>query len=228
MISKSSRYGVGSLIRGRASYGLSYGKWRPAPFFSPYNRDSPLCQHLFAIVPDLGNIDALFSDSFDKGDEAVFDFLFRELFAPLTFFAVKQVKEPFIAEDIVQDCFVRLWEKREELGHIKSPKSYLYRMVRNACLKHLERGKISSGEPGETLPDPDLVIEKSLIAAETARELYQFISSLSPALQQVVRLYYMEGMTNREIATALNIEPDSVTRQRLRAIMALRKMKISL
>lgn len=179
-------------------------------------------------MPDLGNNDALFSDSFDKGDEAAFDCLFRELFSPLTYFAVKLVKEPFIAEDLVQDCFVRFWEKREDLGHVKSPKSYLYTTVRNACLKHLERGKISTGEPEEALPDPDLVIEKSLIAAETARELYQFIASLSPALQQIIRLYYLEEMTNREIATALNIEPDSVTRQRLRAIMALRKMKISL
>lgn len=172
-------------------------------------------------------IDSLFT-AFREGRQDGFDQLFRELFAPLTYFAVKLVKEPFIAEDIVQDCFVRLWEKREELGHLKSPKSYLYRMVRNSCLKHLERTKLSSGEPGEALPDPDLVIEKSLIAAETARELYQFISSLSPGLQQIIRLYYLEGMSNREIATALNIEPDSVTRQRLRAIMALRKMRISL
>lgn len=101
-------------------------------------------------------------------------------------------------------------------------------MVRNACLKHRERDKISTEELEEVLPDTSPLIEKSLIAAETARELYQFISSLTPALQQVVRLYYLEGMTNREIAAALNIEPDSVTRQRLRAIMSLRKMKLSL
>ena len=179
-------------------------------------------------MPDFRNNETLYTDSPRNWDETAFDSLFRELFAPLCYFAVKLVKEPFIAEDIVQDCFVRLWEKREDLGHVKTPKSYLYTMVRNACLKHLERGKLSSEEPGEALPDPDLVIEKPLIAAETARELYQFISSLSPALQQIIRLYYLEGMTNREIATALNIEPDSVTRQRLRAIMALRKMKIAL
>lgn len=179
-------------------------------------------------MPDFVNNESRYTDSYENWDETAFDSLFRELFAPLTYFAVKLVKEPFIAEDLVQDCFVRLWEKREELGHVKSPKSYLYTMIRNACLKHLERAKISSREPEEALPDPDLLIEKTLIAAETARELYQFISCLSPALQQIIRLYYLEGLTNREIASALNMEPDSVTRQRLRAIMALRKMKISL
>lgn len=179
-------------------------------------------------MPDFGNNGSQLSDSAWNWNETAFDSLFRELFAPLTFFAVKLVKEPFIAEDLVQDCFVRLWEKREEMGQVNSPKSYLYTMVRNACLKHLGRGKISTGEPGEAISDPDPIIEKSMIAAETARELYQFISSLSPALQQVVRLYYLEGMTNRKIAATLNIEPGTVTRQRLRAIMALRKMKLSL
>lgn len=172
-------------------------------------------------------IDSLFT-AFREGRQEGFDQLFRELFTPLSYFAVKLVKEPSLAEDIVQDCFVKLWDKREELGHVKSLKSYLYRMVRNACLKHLERSNISSGELDQSRPDTDPEIEKSLIAAETARELYQYISSLSPALQQIIRLYYLEGMTNREIATALNIESDSVTRQRLRAILALRKMRISL
>lgn len=71
-------------------------------------------------------------------------------------------------------------------------------------------------------------MEETVIAAETARELYQFIETLSPALQQIIRLYYLEGKSNREIAQQLQIEPDTVIRQRLRAIMALRKTKISL
>jgi RNA polymerase sigma factor (sigma-70 family) len=71
-------------------------------------------------------------------------------------------------------------------------------------------------------------MEETVIAAETARELYQFIETLSPALRQIIRLYYIEGKTNREIAQQLQIEPDTVIRQRLRAIMALRKTNISL
>jgi len=71
-------------------------------------------------------------------------------------------------------------------------------------------------------------MEEAVIAAETARELYQFIETLSPALRQIIRLYYLEGKSNREIAQQLQIEPDTVIRQRLRAIMALRKTKISL
>lgn len=164
--------------------------------------------------------------SFQEGEEAAFDQLFREYFTPLSYFACRLVTDIRIAEDIVQDCFVLLWERRKRMSHIKAVKSYLYTTVRNQSLKYLERQKRQPGVQAEIGDDPG--IEKSLIAAETARELYQLISTLSPALQQVVRLYYLEERSNREIAALLNIEPDTVNRQRLRAILALRKTKISL
>lgn len=129
------------------------------------------------------------------------------------------------AEDIVQDSFVLLWQRRHQLQHITAIKGYLYTTVRNQSLKHLEKLKrqklivVPQEEPGS---------DESIIAAETARELYAMIATLSPALQQIIRLYYLEGKSNKEIAKQLHIEPDTVIRQRLRAILALRKAKISL
>lgn len=129
------------------------------------------------------------------------------------------------AEDIVQDSFVLLWQRRDRLQHITAIKSYLYTTVRNQSLKHIEKLKkqklvsVPQKEPGS---------DESIIAAETARELYAMIATLSPALQQIIRLYYLEGKSNKEIAQQLHIEPDTVIRQRLRAILALRKAKISL
>ncbi|MBN8674340.1 MAG: RNA polymerase sigma-70 factor [Chitinophagales bacterium] len=173
-----------------------------------------------------GTLDPLFADSFQQGEEAAFDCLFREYFPSLAYFANRIVSNPATAEDLVQDCFVQLWQRRDRLSHVKAIKSYLYTSVRNKCLKFLEQQKRQAtfNEPDKADPG----IEDVVIAAETARELYQFIETLSPALQQVIRLYYLEGKSNREIAQQLQIEPDTVTRQRLRAIMALRKTKISL
>ncbi len=173
-----------------------------------------------------GTQDPLFADSFRRGEEAAFDCLFREFFPSLTYFANRILSNLTTAEDIVQDCFVQLWQRRGRLSHIKAIKSYLYGSVRNQCLKYLERQKrqVEFNEP--ELAEPS--IEQAVITDETARELYQFIETLSPALQQIIRLYYLEGKSNREIAQQLQIEPDTVIRQRLRAIMALRKTKISL
>lgn len=173
-----------------------------------------------------GTQDPLFADSFQRGEEAAFDCLYREFFPSLTYFANRILSDPNAAEDVVQDCFVQLWQRRDRLSHIKAIKSYLYSSVRNQCLKNLEKQKRQASFIETDNAEPSM--EEAVMAAETARELYQFIETLSPALQQIIRLYYLEGKSNREIAAELHIEPDTVTRQRLRAIMALRKTKISL
>lgn len=172
-----------------------------------------------------GTQDPLFLNSFQQGEEAAFDCLYRELFPSLTYFANRIVLDADAAEDIVQDCFVLLWQRRDRLSHVTAIKSYLYTSVRNQSLKHLEKQrKVTVTKQANDEPS----FEETVIAAETAKELYQLINSLSPALQLIIRLYYLEGKSNKEIATQLNIEPDTVIRQRLRAIIALRKAKISL
>jgi RNA polymerase sigma-70 factor (family 1) len=173
-----------------------------------------------------GTKDSFFLESFQQGKEAAFDCLFREFFASLTYFANRIVRDSKVAEDIVQDCFVLLWQRRDRLQFIKTIKSYLYSTVRNQSLKHLEKQRRTAIRSTSIPDEPS--IETSMIAADTAHELYQLIAALSPALQKIIRLYYLEGKSNMEIAEQLNIEPDTVTRQRLRAIMALRKAKISL
>jgi RNA polymerase sigma-70 factor (ECF subfamily) len=120
-----------------------------------------------------------------------------------------------------------LWQRRKKQEHVTAITAYLYTTVRNQCLKHWrKRGRIAAHE--RETPLTEASIEEALIAAETARELYQVVNTLSPALQQVVKLFYLEGRTNTEIAEALQVRADTVTRQRLRAILALRKTKISL
>lgn len=173
-----------------------------------------------------GTQDPLFLTSFQQGEEAAFDCLFREYFTALTYFANRYLSDAQAAEDIVQECFVILWQRRHRLQHVSFIKSYLYTTVRNQCLKQLEKNRrqqLTINPPTE-----EQSFEETLIASETAKHLYQLIDTLSPALQKIIRLYYLEGKSNHEIAQLLHIEPDTVIRQRLRAILALRKSKISL
>ncbi|RYY57255.1 MAG: sigma-70 family RNA polymerase sigma factor [Chitinophagaceae bacterium] len=178
-------------------------------------------------MPSFNGIqDPLFLSAFQKGEEAAFDCLFRTYFSPLTYFAGRFISDRQAAEDIVQDCFVTLWDRRDRLGHISLIKSYLYMSVRNASLKSVEKTKSTINLVPDVAASPN--IEAAIIAADTARQLYQLVETLTPALQRIIRLYYLEGKSNREIATDLQLEPDTITRQRLRALVALRKIKISL
>jgi RNA polymerase sigma-70 factor (family 1) len=169
--------------------------------------------------------DPLFLLSFHKGEEQAFDCLFREYFPSLTYYANRFLHSRDSAEDIVQDCFVLLWQKRDQLQQVLLIKSYLFTTVRNQCFKFLQKKKKEAVDIfAEDVPDA----AATLITAETASELYRLISKLTPSLQQVIRLYYLEGKSNHEIAKLLDIQPDTVIRQRLRAILTLRKAKISL
>lgn len=74
-------------------------------------------------------------------NKEIFKNLFNTLYPRLIAYSVNYVKNKIAAEEIVGDCFMKLWEKRNELGHIDNLKSYLYTMVRNASIDYLEKRK---------------------------------------------------------------------------------------
>ncbi len=96
--------------------------------------------------------------------------------------------------------------------------------MRNQSLKQLEKNRRQQLKLNPPTEEPSF--EETLIAAETAREVYELIETLSPALQKVIKLYYLEGKSNREIAQELDIEPDTVIRQRLRGVVAMRGRRV--
>jgi RNA polymerase sigma-70 factor (ECF subfamily) len=72
-----------------------------------------------------------------------FDWIFREHYLMLKNYAWQYVFEQSIAEDIVQDVFIHLWERRHSLQLKVSIKSYLYTSVYNRCLNHIKHEKVS-------------------------------------------------------------------------------------
>ncbi|MBL7710696.1 MAG: sigma-70 family RNA polymerase sigma factor [Chitinophagaceae bacterium] len=157
-----------------------------------------------------------------RGDETAFDQLFRDYFIPLSYFAQELTGDTLAAEDIVQDCFVSLWNRRNKLPNIESFKSYLYTSVRYQCMKSIKKRKREEAVTLETAPAP--AADASLVVAETARAILSLLATLTPRLQQVIRLYYLEGKSYREIAQLLKIDPESVRKQKFRALGQLRKL----
>ena len=80
-------------------------------------------------------------NAFRIRDEAAFERIFREHYAPLCRYATGIVKDPDSAEEVVQDVFFRIWEKRDTLAITTSVKSYLYRAVHNSCINFVQRKK---------------------------------------------------------------------------------------
>ena len=70
------------------------------------------------------------------GDEQAFELVFKALYPRLCRFAMRFLDDPDLTEDVVQECFANLWEKRESITSQSVP-GLLFAMVRNGCLNQL-------------------------------------------------------------------------------------------
>jgi len=149
---------------------------------------------------------------------------FRTYYAPLTAFAWKLVGSQEYAEEIVQQLFVSLYEKGDQLPSPDSPKAYLYQAVRNRCLNHLKKSqrKQSQETPLEGISERGSRYDDPLEATEFEAQLYAWIEALPPACREVFRLSRFESKSNAEIAELLGISKRTVETQISKALKLLR------
>lgn len=159
-----------------------------------------------------------------------FDAIFRDLYRPLYLYALKFIDLDEDANNIVQDIFMTVYEKK--LYHKKHDhlKSYLFNAVRNSCFNHLKHQKTvirHASSAAIELKEAELrffeTIEKSLIEKETFAEIHDAITKLPAEQREVILLSRFEGLRNREIAEKLNIPVRTVETRIYRALENLRK-----
>lgn len=153
--------------------------------------------------------------------------LFRKYYTSLYYFSNAIIQDRALAEDIVQNVFVRFWETNKE-GSIRNRKSWLYAAVRNASLNEMEKQqtylrmkeKLSDSHirNGKTEKDTGIL----LIEAETARQLWGRVNELPPQCRQIIHLYFVEGLSNMEIAERLQLHVSTIKTQKQRGIAYLR------
>ncbi len=160
-----------------------------------------------------------------RGDADALDELFRRHYTPLCQTANRLLRNEQESEDLIQDFFVSLWEKRENLPpDLAAVGPYLRRAARNRCLNFLRDRK--------RLPLDDGELPEHLPAAEPAtslehRELEQRIQRAIDLLPERCRLVFVmsrfEEMSHKEIAASLDISPKTVENQMTRAYRFLRE-----
>jgi RNA polymerase sigma-70 factor (ECF subfamily) len=172
--------------------------------------------------PDLGPD---FLRRFRAGEEKAFDQLFRAFFTPLAFYAYRLLDDDTSADDLVQDCFVELWQRRHKLENIQSIKAYLYRCVHNKALNYIKSKKIKTSALAKELENiPD---EEEVMRAEIISRLLEVIDHLPARMKEVMRMHYLEGKSLEEIGAAIGIDPETARSHRYRAIQLVRKTIIT-
>lgn len=129
------------------------------------------------------------------------------------------------AKDIVQESFVTYWNARESLSDAPaSISSFLYAVVKNACLNKLRRQRLEQGYLNSQEPDPfeEAIALNSMIRSEVLVELNKMITTLPVNCQRIFRMGYLEGLKNPQIAEELGISVNTVKTQKKRGLQLLK------
>jgi len=128
------------------------------------------------------------------------------------------------AEDIVQETFVKIWERRTQFTTWLGLRSYIYTIVRRDSANWL-RGDRSTREKNDLLAsDPTIQSSKleDIIRAEVFRHLQDTVQTLPNQCRQVVTLIFMEGKSTKQVAQQLDVSQATVKVQKSRGLKLLR------
>lgn len=165
------------------------------------------------------------STELNMGDPPIFDELFRAYFPTLCHFAENFIASEDEAKDLIEDLFVKLWERRQVFENTQHAQAYLYRSVRNACLNYLKHGQRLSLKHDILIADTDTVEEDYLtqmIRSEVWGEIYRAIENLPSQCRKVIAMSYIDGKNNEEIAVALDLSVQTVKNHKVRGLHILK------
>jgi RNA polymerase sigma-70 factor (family 1) len=169
--------------------------------------------------------------SFRNGEKEGFNYFFNTYYKPVYFFACKYVKNSDAAEDIVENSFIKLWEKREQMESEAGLRGYLYKMVYHGCLRWNSRQSMVHSRQKEIVYLSD-AFEKdcfeNMIKAETLRRVKEAMEELPSECRKVFMKLFVEGKSVVEAAAELNIAVSTVKNQKARGIKLLRMRLTSL
>ena len=158
------------------------------------------------------------------GDEQAFKVLFQKYYSSLCLFARQFFSDREMAEETVQDMFVKIWEKRELLNIESSVKHYLFRSVRNHCLNQIQHEKIKQQYASKVIESAHQEIDQDqyYLEVDLLQRIEKSIDSLPPKRQEIFRLSREQGLKYKEIADTLNISVKTVEAQMGLALKYLR------
>ncbi len=180
---------------------------------------------------DKQDSDNRIKEGIKKGDKRCFRILYRRFYSGLCQFACQYTGRPDIAEEIVQEIFMKLWEGRKRYKIEGSIKSYLYGSVRNGSLNYLNHLVLERKFSNETAARIHRAISymqicqedgsSILIDKEFEKYLAEALESLPARCREIFLLNRKEGLSHSEIADKLGLSKNTIQKQMSIAIEKL-------
>jgi len=169
------------------------------------------------------NGDRLF-ESIRQGDIGAYEMLFKKYYLSMCMIARRIVEDEDVAKDLVQEIFIRIWEKKVKFENELLLRKYLYLSTQNKCFTYLRDRKVQHYHKQQIIDnyqeqeEPNII--NSLIKEEVYRQLLSSIEQLPPQCKKIC-LLTLDGKKPSEIAKELELNVETVKKQKKIALKRL-------
>lgn len=169
--------------------------------------------------------DKKYVETLKNGDYDSFDVLFRKYAERIYAFTLGITRQSFIAEEITQIVFLRIWEKRDKINEYYSFKSFLFSIAYHEIISWLRKEKSDKRKISGYVTDKDYLSQETEISIEF-KNLEEFVNEIIAKFpdkrRQIYKMSREQGYSNKEIADKLDISVKTVENQMTSALKTLK------
>src|ERR1700742_1457141 len=174
-----------------------------------------LNQHQKAVPFEGINNEHMLLQQISQGDRSAFKVLYTNYFSDVQRYVALFEPSKVSMDELTQDVFIRIWEKRSYLAGVESFKSYLFMVTRNVVFNYLRGLKVQQKvkELDESVERSGAAVEDQLLYKQYYRIALEAMEKLPPGRRKVLKMSIDDGLTLDEIAAELNISRAGVKKQ---------------
>lgn len=161
-----------------------------------------------------------------EGSETAFERFYKTYFESLHAYAFVMLQDDIMAEEIVQQMFYKIWEKRAQLKVHTSAKAFLYKSVYFECLNYLKHEKYKTAHQNHVLYAGQPNSESAAMRIELGELEARLQNAMNELPEQCRAIFYMsrfDELKYKEIALQLGLSIKTVEAQMSKALRVLRK-----
>jgi RNA polymerase sigma-70 factor (family 1) len=163
------------------------------------------------------------TDLVRTGCLATFELVYYQYHPKLYAFVLGKTASSYIAEEVVQLAFIKLWNNRETLSNDHPLDVQLFRIARTTLIDELRKDMVRNNHINNIQQDLTSSYTEQIEERETLRQIDQAIEALPPMRKMVFKLSRINHLTNAEIAQMLSISPKTVENHINLALKELRR-----